>query len=261
MLPRMIRFSVLASSSKGNATVISAGQTHILVDAGISATRIRKGLEESGLAYAQLAGIFITHEHTDHVCGLGILGKRGGMHLYCSRYLSRDLREAVPSAVFTYLEPGASVQVGDITVTPFSTSHDALDPLGYVFEHSGKRLGYVTDTGRILRGVPELLAGVDALYLESNYDERMLANSGRPLALQQRISGNWGHLSNTQAADFVRSIGHAGLQHLVLAHISPECNTPDLAYATMRRTLDELQLPTQLVCAPMSERLDWREVV
>lgn len=257
----MIRFSVLASSSKGNATVISAGNTHVLVDAGISATRIRKGLEECGLSYAQLSGIFITHEHTDHICGLGILGKRGGVHLYCSRYLSRDLRDAVPSAVFTYLEPGATVQVGELSVTPFCTSHDALDPLGYVFEHGGKRLGYITDTGRILRGVQPLMEGVDALYLESNYDERMLAESGRPMALQNRISGNWGHLSNTQAAEFVRSIAHAGLQHLVLAHLSPECNTPELAYTCMRRTLDELQLPTQLVCAPMSERLDWREVV
>lgn len=259
--PRMIRFSVLASSSKGNATVVSAGQTHILVDAGISAMRIRKGLEECGLSYAQLSGIFITHEHTDHICGLGVLGKRGGMHLYCSRYLSRDLRGAVPSAVFTYLEPGATVEVGELKVTPFSTSHDALDPLGYVFEHGGKRLGYITDTGRIMRGVPELMAGVDALYLESNYDEQMLANSGRPLALQNRISGNWGHLSNEQAADFVRSIAHPGLQHIVLAHISPECNTPELAYAAMRRTLDELQLPAQLACAPMANRLDWREIV
>lgn len=257
----MIRFSVLASSSKGNATVVSAGDTHILVDAGISATRIRKGLEACGLSYAQLSGIFITHEHTDHICGLGILGKRGGMHLYCSRYLSRDLRDAVPSAVFTYLEPGAAVQVGELTVTPFCTSHDALDPLGYVFEHGGKRLGYITDTGRILRGVQPLMEGVDALYLESNYDERMLAESGRPMALQNRISGNWGHLSNTQAAEFVRSIGHPGLQHLVLAHLSPECNTPGLAYACMRRALDELHLPTQLVCAPMAERLDWLEVV
>lgn len=256
----MIRFSVLASSSKGNATVVSAGQTHILVDAGISAMRIRKGLEECGLSYAQLSGIFITHEHADHICGLGVLGKRGGMHLYCSRYLSRDLRGAVPSAVFTYLEPGATVEVGELKVTPFSTSHDALDPLGYVFEHEGKRLGYITDTGRIMRGVPELMAGVDALYLESNYDEQMLANSGRPLALQNRISGNWGHLSNEQAADFVRGIAHPGLQHIVLAHISPECNTPELAYAAMRRMLDELQLPAQLVCAPMANRLDWREI-
>lgn len=257
----MLRFSVLASSSKGNATVVSTGDTHVLVDAGISALRIRKGLEECGLSYAQLSGIFITHEHTDHVCGLGILGKRGGMHLYCSRYLSRDLRGAVPSAVFTYVEPGAPVQVGSLTVTPFCTSHDALDPLGYVFESGGKRLGYVTDTGRVMRDMPRMLEGVDALYLESNYDEEMLANSGRPPALQNRISGHWGHLSNSQASDFVRCIAHPGLQHLVLAHISPECNTPELAYTNMRRTLDELQLPTQLVCAPMAQRLDWRELI
>lgn len=258
----MIRLSVLASSSKGNCSVVSSGRTHVLVDAGISATRIRKGLEECGLSTAALAGICITHEHRDHVCGLGVLGKRAPLHLYCSRYVSRDLREASPNALLTYVEPGSAVSLGEeLRVTPFCTSHDALDPLGYLFESAdGCRLGYVTDTGRILREMPALLAGVDMLYLESNYDPEMLENSGRPPELQERISGDWGHLSNEQACDFVRRIAHPGLQHLVLGHISPECNTPEIAEGCMRRTLRELGLPTQLHCAPMAQRLPWIEV-
>lgn len=258
----MIRFSVLASSSKGNCTVISDGETHFLIDAGISATRIRKGLAECGLRAEQLAGIFITHEHGDHVAGLGQLAKKHPqpLRLYCSRYLAADMRAAAPNTVFTYLEPGAAVQLGQLRVTPFAVAHDAIDPLGYAIENGATKLGYVTDTGHITRGVPDLLAGATALYLESNYDPQMLVDSGRAYPLIQRIAGKWGHLSNEQACDFVRSIGHAGLQHLVLAHISPECNTPDKARAAMAATLAELQLPTQLHCAPMATRLPWIEI-
>ena len=256
----MIRFSVLASSSRGNATVISGGGTHVLVDTGISALRIRKGLAECGLSDAALSGVFFTHEHQDHVCGLGVLSKKRSLPLYCSRYLAKDLRGMAPNATFTYLEPGQEVQVGALKVTPFCVSHDAADPLGYVFECEGVRLGYVTDTGIIMRGMPEMLAGVQGLYLESNYDPDMLENSGRTIELIRRISGRWGHLSNGQACDFIRTIGHAGLQQLVLAHISPECNTPAKATAAMRATLDELQLPTQLHCAEMANRLPWVEL-
>ena len=256
----MIRFSVLASSSRGNATVISGGGTHLRVDTGISALRIRKGLAECGLSEASLSGVFFTHEHHDHVCGLGVLAKKRSLPLFCSRYLSRDLRAMAPNASFTYLEPGQVVQVGAISVTPFCLSHDACDPLGYVFECDGARLGYVTDTGIIMRDMPTLLSGLQGLYLESNYDPEMLENSGRTPELIRRISGRWGHLSNEQACDFIRSVGHTGLQHLVLAHISPECNTPAKASAAMRRTLDELELPTELHCARMSDRLPWIEL-
>lgn len=256
----MLRFSVLASSSKGNCTVISDGETHVLVDAGISATRIRKGLAECGLCVAQLSGIFITHEHRDHICGLGILSKKDTLHLYCSRYLSPDLKKMTSKVQFTFLEPGAAVQVGGIRVTPFSTAHDAVDPLGYRFESGGTSLGYVTDTGHIMRGIPEQLQGVRGLYLESNYDPQMLEHSGRPYSLIERISGKWGHLSNQQACDFVRSVAHPGLEHLVLAHLSPECNTPETARQEMAATLAELELNTALHCAPMSDRLPWIEL-
>ncbi len=257
----MIRLSTLASSSKGNATVISAGGTHLLVDAGISATRIRKGLAECGLAVRDLAGVLFTHEHTDHTCGLGILSKKDSLHIYCTRYLGQDLRGmAATSACFTYMEPGSPVKIGSLCVTPFSVSHDATDPVGYLFEYEGTRLGYITDTGKIVRGMDTLLAGVHGLYLESNYDCEMLYNSGRPMALIERIESNWGHLSNEQAGEFVRQIAHPGLQHIVLAHISQDCNTPEKAHKAMQQTLNELQLPTQLVCAPPDTRLPWIEI-
>ena len=256
----MIRISTLASSSKGNATVISGGGTHLLVDAGISATRIRKGLEECGLCVRQLSGLLFTHEHTDHTCGLGVLSKKDNLHIYCTRYVGQDLRPAAPSAIFSYIEPGSRVQIGAFTVTPFQVSHDATDPVGYLFECEGVKLGYITDTGRIMRGMDNLMQGVHALYLESNYDHGMLYNSGRPMHLIERIESNFGHLSNEQASEFVRQIAHPDLQHIVLAHISQDCNTPEKARSAMQQTLDELSLSTNLYCAPAAHRLPWINV-
>ena len=256
----MLRFSVLASSSQGNATVVSTGRVSVLVDAGISCLRLRNSLQDCGIPAPQIGGVFITHEHVDHICGLGQFCKKYAPRVYCSRYLSLDLRAVAPDAAYTFLEPGATVELEDLRVTPFSVSHDAADPLGYLFECGGVKLGYVTDTGRIMRGMDEMLAGVDALYLESNYDDEMLQNSGRPKRLIERITCASGHLSNEQACNFVRTVAHPGLRPLVLAHISPECNTPELARAAMQATLDDIGLPAALHCAPRANRLPWIEL-
>lgn len=256
----MIRISTLASSSKGNAAVVSSGSTHLLIDTGISALRIRRGLEESGLSIKQIDGIFYTHEHSDHLCGLGVLAKKDVLSIYCSRYLSRDLRAIAPSAKLTYIEPGFAFQVGDITITPIEVSHDAADPLGYLFQHGDCKLGYITDTGRITRSMRSLLCGVQALYLESNYDPQMLQNSGRPYDIIERIAGDWGHLSNQQAAEVVAMVAHAELRHIILGHISPECNTPEIALQSMQAAVQHLGLATQVRVAPQSCRLDWVEI-
>lgn len=251
-----MRIAVLASSSRGNASVISAGDTTIMVDAGISALRIRRGLEDCGVSARAVRGIFITHEHSDHVSGLGVFCGRHNTPIYCSRYLRQDMRRLTDTPL-SFIEPGSSVQVGSVVVTPFSVSHDALDPLGYVFEYDGVRLGYVTDTGKVTRPMEAILQGVNALYLESNYDEGMLYASGRPRDLISRIEGNWGHLSNDQACELVRRLAHPGLRHVILAHISPDCNTPECAARTMQSTLDELDIGTQLHVARRAELLPW----
>ncbi len=235
-----MRLSVLASSSKGNCSVVSAGDTHILVDAGISARNICKGVKECGLEIEDIRGILITHEHGDHVRGLDTLGKKLGknMHIYCSRYLRGDLKERVPQAGFSYVEPGTVFSIGELTITPLAVNHDAIDPMGFIIEGDGVRLGYITDTGKTTRGLIDALQGLNALLVESNYDETMLRRSGRPADLIARIKGQWGHLSNTQAGELVEAVAHKDLRHVFLAHISPECNTPDVAAASMRRHLD-----------------------
>lgn len=256
----MIRISTLASSSKGNASVISGAQTHLLVDTGISALRIKRGLEECGLKLENLSGIFYTHEHSDHICGLGVLSKKAPLNIYCSRYLSRTLRDCAPSACLHYIEPGSKIQVGDISVTPITVSHDAADPLGYLFEHEGRRLGYITDTGRITKSMKHVLQGVHGLYLESNYDPLMLQNSGRPYDIIERIAGDWGHLSNEQAGAFVAQLAHPELKHIILGHISPECNTPERAHQSMQDTLTAINLHAKIHVAPQAHRLAWIEI-
>lgn len=251
-----MRIAVLASSSRGNASVISAGDTTIMVDAGIAALRIRRGLEACGLSARAVQGIFITHEHSDHVSGLGVFCAKNHTPVYCSRYLRQDLRRLTDTPL-TFIEPGNTVQVGRVSVTPFSVSHDALDPLGYVFEYDGVRLGYVTDTGKVTRSMEALLQGVNALYLESNYDVNMLHNSGRPRDLIGRIEGHWGHLSNDQACELVRRLAHPELRHVILAHISPDCNTPECAFRAMQATLNELGMNAQLHVARRAELLPW----
>ncbi len=257
----MIRFSVLASSSAGNATVLEAAGRHILVDAGISARRLGQRLAELGLDWDDISAILVTHEHSDHVQALAQIAKKRPVRIYCTRYTGHEILERAPEAVCCYFEPRQTFELGDLRVTPFEISHDAVDPVGFRFECGDASLGYLTDTGAISRHIPEFLSGVEALYLESNYDPGMLeANPTRPRHLKLRIASAQGHLSNQQACEFLVRLNHANLRHLVLAHLSRECNRPELAREAMRRTLDDLRLDTVLHCASPDEVLPWISV-
>lgn len=254
----MIRFSVLASSSAGNATVLEAGGRHVLVDAGISARRLGQRLGDLGLDWDDISAIFITHEHSDHVQALAQIAKKRPIRIYCTRYTGHEILERAPEAVCTYFEPRQTFELGDLRVTPFEISHDAVDPVGFRFEYGNASLGYLTDTGAIPRHIPAFLSGVDALYLESNYDPSMLeASSTRPRHLKLRIASAQGHLSNQQACEFLGRLNRTNLKHLVLAHLSQECNRPELAREAMQRTLADLRTDAYLHCASPSEVLPW----
>lgn len=252
-----MRISVLASSSRGNASVISAGDTVVMVDAGISARRITQGLAACGLQPGAVQGVFLTHEHVDHVAGLGQFAGKREIRVFCSYDMRRDIRALAPEVPMTYVEPGCSLQVGELRVTPFAVNHDAAAPLGYVFEHRGVRLGYVTDSGHVSQRMAAALAGVNALYVESNYDERMLRESGRPRMLIGRIEGPFGHLSNVQAGELVERLAHPGLRHVILGHLSPECNKPVIAERAMDAVLQRCCPMAHLYTAKQAERLDW----
>jgi len=253
----MMRLTVLASSSKGNASLICTDNTRILIDVGISATRITKALAECNLHPKQLDGIFITHEHGDHCCGLGNLSKKHEIKVFCTRHTGVDIRLKAPNAIITNIEVGSSVQIGDLLVSSFATSHDATDPVCFRIDHEDKKLGFITDTGVISKNIIANMQQLDALYIESNYDMLTLTESRRPIALIRRISSQFGHLSNEQAADFVKQIAQPKLKHIILGHLSQDCNLPSIAHSCMDSMIRKLELDIHLHCASPIHRSPW----
>ncbi len=245
----MIHIQVLASSSKGNATLISTPSCRLLIDVGISARRIKTELEKCALSPADIHGIMVTHEHKDHCCGLGQLVKKFDLPVYCTRHCATQLRPLAPLARFRYISPSEAIDIKDIRITPMSTHHDSVDPVGFLIEHDSLRLGYLTDTGHVCRKLTQAYTDLDALFLEANYDTTLLQQSGRPYSLIQRIANNWGHLSNDQAAEFVTQTASARLQHIILAHLSQECNTPEHAQHRIQQALQECGLSPEIHCA------------
>lgn len=239
-----VRICVLASGSKGNATLVSSGSAAVLIDAGISARRIREALEELGLAIGDLAGICLSHEHSDHVAGLVQLHRKHGVPVYANRgtaeALSRDPKyREFAWRIFTN---GAAFELAGLQIEPFSVPHDAYDPVGFRIQNDRVVAGVVTDLGMATTLVKQRLRDCHALVLESNHDEWMLQQSARPWSLKQRILGRQGHLSNQHACDLIREVGGAQLQHVFLAHLSDDCNEPAVALHGMKKTLESVGL-------------------
>ncbi len=262
ILPHMMQFCVLGSGSGGNATIIKTEHTVLMVDAGFSAARLREKMRASGVEPEQLDAILITHEHADHVKGVHQFTKKHAVRVFATRHTGMCVQEKAPDAALTFFEKGQSFRIGDIVVTPFATYHDAVDPVGFKFETERSSLGFISDTGQAPQSVAEYLSLVDSLVVESNYDPDMLAATPkRPWPLKQRIASAHGHLSNEQACDLLRSVGHAGLKNVVLAHLSAESNSPALAEELMRDTLRGLGLDsTALFCSAQDTGLPWISV-
>ncbi len=218
----------LASSSRGNALVVSCGDIHILLDAGISALQIRKGLASLGLTPEKLSAILITHCHSDHVKGLTTLLKKHPIPLYATSQTEIGLRQRVelPANVFRPILPGQKFLVGDVEVSPFATPHDAQGSVGYRIQHEMDSMALVTDLGHITPEVMEGVCGVNLLIAEANHDVDWVRTSPYPYQTQQRILGDWGHLSNETGMELVVRAIRAGTGAVILAHLSPENNTP-----------------------------------
>ncbi|MBN2032911.1 MAG: MBL fold metallo-hydrolase, partial [Deltaproteobacteria bacterium] len=226
----MIRFSVLASGSRGNACWVETNQTGLLIDAGLSCSECMKRLKAVGADPERLDGIVITHEHMDHIRGAGILAKRLQVPVYVN---SATLRKG--SAVLgdiarpVIIRTGQSLTVKDLLVETFTKCHDAADPMGILMSCEGVRLGLITDLGRSTPVVETRLKGCNALIVEFNHDERMLEEGPYPLEIKRRIRGPDGHLSNGQAKALLAALSHQDLAAVVLAHLSEKNNLPEKA--------------------------------
>lgn len=230
---------VLASGSSGNCIWVSSGATAILVDAGLSAREIERRLAAIGRRPEALRAICLSHEHTDHTSGMARLHTRYGPALYANAgtiegYTGGGTKASLPWNVFT---TGAAFAIGDLTVEPFAVPHDAYEPVGFVISSGGVSLGIATDLGTPTSVVRERLKTCRALVLEMNHEEQLLHASRRPWPLKQRILGRQGHLSNRQSGELLESLAGTHLERVFLAHLSAECNRPELAERHARERL------------------------
>ncbi|MFO7606801.1 MAG: MBL fold metallo-hydrolase [Desulfurivibrionaceae bacterium] len=244
-----MRFCVLGSGSRGNATFVEAGGTRILIDAGFSGVEVERRLAAIDIDIATISALLVTHEHGDHIRGVQVLSRRYSLPVY----VSRPTREAAGKSlarIFEWrpIEAGLSFSHRELTIHPFAVCHDAVDTLGFVVGNAGCSLGYCTDTGSISHLISHQLGGCNGLVLECNHDPEMLKNGGYPPSLQQRIRSKSGHLTNNDAARLLVALIHGGLKHVVLAHVSETNNSHDLARTTVEGHLREYDLSAEKPC-------------
>ena len=243
-----MEFYTIASSSAGNASLVCHEDTHILIDAGVSCRRITQSLAVLNLTLEDIDAILITHEHIDHVRALGTLQKKCAVPLYASRGTAAALD--YPAERVHAFAPGDAFTVGSLRALPFRTSHDARESVGYRIESGDGSLAVLTDTGCITDEAHDLALGADTLLLEANHDVELLTTGPYPYPLKRRILGEYGHLSNEAAAEFAVECVRAGTSDILLAHLSGETNTPDLAEYAVGRALQARGLSVRLAAAP-----------
>ncbi len=240
-----MRFCSLFSGSGGNCQHIGAGSTNILIDAGLSGKKIQNEMGKVALFPEQIQGILVTHEHIDHVQGVGVLSRRFNIPVFASektwvameRYIGKIKPENQKILVVD-----KELVIGDLHVTPFNISHDAVEPFGFNVTDGKRKISLLTDTGCINDTIKNKVTGFDLLLLESNHDEELLKVGSYPWSLKRRILSDHGHLSNDMAAHFLLDVLKKGNEKVLLGHLSQENNFPELAYKTVVNTLKSHKL-------------------
>jgi len=252
-----VRFTSLGSGSAGNATLVAARGHSLLVDCGFSMRETVKRMQRAGFEPEALSAIFVTHEHGDHIKGVGPFARRYGTPVYMTRGTWEKGRTgAIPNLrLFDFNRP---IEVGPFLVRPITVPHDAREPCQFVIECQQRRLGMLTDLGSITHQVRDAYQDCDALFLECNHDLDMLARGPYPYALKQRVGGHYGHLNNTQSARLLEEVDQTRLQQLVVAHISEKNNTWELARQALDEVIAASLVPQQ---ATQEQGLDWLEII
>jgi len=241
-----MEFCVLASGSKGNCTYVASNGTAILIDMGLPARPAVHRLQEAGIAPRDIQAVLFSHDHKDHYKGIGVFSKKyPSIRLFANEGTASGIDREFPATHLRWdiFETASAFDIGALHIEAFSVSHDASDPVGFTISDGPSRLGIATDFGQATPLVRSKLSKCNALILESNHDYEMLMASNRAWTLKTRIAGRSGHLSNTDAADLLKSILSEHLRLLLLAHISDACNTPALAHHTMSKMLLSMRRP------------------
>jgi len=258
----MLRFRNLGSGSSGNATVVEAhgplGITRLMVDCGFKPRQLSDGLAQAGLTANQIDGVFVTHEHGDHIGCAVSFGRQQRRPLWMSQGTHKAIGSPDLGDMLRFARDGVALQLGDLHLMPFTVPHDANEPLQLICSDGLSRLGLVTDLGHATAHVLQHLHGCHALMLECNHDATLLSGCSYPEFLKQRIAGRLGHLSNQQAAGIARAVNHLGLRHVIAAHLSERNNRPALAQAALGDALGWLH--TAIGVADPLRGTDWVEV-
>ncbi|WP_457576646.1 MBL fold metallo-hydrolase [Desulfomarina sp.] len=246
----MIRFSVLGSGSRGNAVYVESGTTAVLVDGGFSGKELAKRLKLIGRTLDSLDGICVTHEHNDHILGVGVISRRCRIPVLANAGTFKG-GEKKMGKLFERIEfeTGDGFSIHDLFIRSFRISHDTADPVGFVISDGKVNLGYCTDTGKVTFLMEKRLAKCNGLVLEFNHNPEMLKNGPYPLVLQQRVRSSQGHLSNEEGAEFLKNTLHGHLQTIVLAHLSETNNRPELAMHAAKKSISDDHDPELVVAS------------
>ncbi|MCB6413901.1 MBL fold metallo-hydrolase [Dorea acetigenes] len=234
-----MRLCSIASGSSGNCIYVGDERTHLLVDTGISKKRIDEGLHTLGVKADELSGILITHEHSDHIQGLGVFSRKYEIPIYATKGTIDGIKEykalgKMPEGLLHPVDIDHKFQLGDMEIQPFAISHDAKEPSGYRIEHGTKSVAVATDLGIYDEYTVEHLKNLDAVLLEANHDIHMLEVGPYPYPLKRRVMGEKGHLSNELSGRLLCDILHDNLKCVLLGHLSKENNYAELAYETVK---------------------------
>lgn len=238
-----MKIIVLASGSKGNATYIETSKSKILIDAGISYKQVKERLILQGIELTNLDAILVTHEHSDHVSHLATIAKKTNAKIFIAKEslenLSLNILNELSLNKTFFINPEKRYTLDDITFVPIQLFHDTKNTYGYLFKIDNINIAYITDTGHILPKYYALLKQMNVLIIESNHDVEMLLNSNRDYRLKQRILSNKGHLSNDECANIIKEIINNNTKCIVLAHLSEECNTQEIALTTLYKVIKD----------------------
>ncbi len=238
-------FSPLCSGSSGNASFVDAGGVRLLVDAGVPGRRMKELMDMIDVAPETLNAILVTHEHSDHVAGVGVLSRRYDLPVFaaaeCWQSMPKSIGEIAPKNVRVF-EPDRDFYLKQLCVHPFTTPHDSAHAVGYTFVHDGKKLSIMTDIGHVSNTMLDAVAFSDLILLEANHDVDMLKAGSYPYPLKMRILSSRGHLCNEDAGLVLQKLHARGVKNAILGHLSQENNTPELALVTVQSVLESAGL-------------------
>lgn len=258
-------FCPLASGSKGNCIYFGTNHTRILIDAGISAKAIQARLSEINVDLDDIDAILITHEHMDHILGLKTLAYKRGIPVFTNHETAKGIVETFHDCPkFKIFSTGETFEFGDLEIHPFSIQHDTLDPVAFTIRVNSLKLGFCTDLGFTTSLVQAQLMDCDYLYLESNHEISMVHASSRPMIYKQRVLSRSGHLSNEACANLLAHIYSPKLKHVHLAHLSSECNSPEVATKIVGGILEKNGISLDMTVAPqdrISKAISFETVV